>query len=168
MSKASVVVLLLLCQVFACGAVLAATEGNEDQAATTDRRITVQLAATSFNPGKSGKAIIVPVGKKTAMTVQVSGVPDYTALPIHLYVKLFKGSCANRNPKPMFVQTRPGLAQSLVNPSAIAAYLGPAQISQNLPFSIRKLQKTPFAISVYLGPSDGGYEIFCGDTANGD
>ncbi len=164
MSKVSIVALLLVSQVFSSAVVLAA-EARNDQAAPAGR-ITVQLEATSNNPGKTGTAILVPVGKKTGMTIEISGVPNDTPRPIHLYAVLFEGSCAKRNSKPMYVQTKPGLARSLVDPSAIGAFIGPAQISQDVPIPFDKLQTTPFAISVRLGPEDGNIEIFCGDYAN--
>ncbi len=162
-SKVTIVVLLLVSQVFSCF-VLAATAGD-DQTGAADH-IIVRLAATRYNTGKIGMAILTPAGDKTAMTIQVSGVSEHDSRPTYLYADLFEGSCARRNPTPMYVQTKPGLAQWLTDPTAIGAFCGPAQFSQILPVSFRKLRTTPFAIVVHLGPEDGNTEIFCGDSAN--
>jgi len=133
--------------------------GNEG----TKNVINVRLDPTRYNAGRSGNAVVYPVGDKTGITLTVSGVPDYTSRPIHLYSYLFEGSCVSRDSGPTYALTDRILAESIAHPGAIAAFRGPVRISHSVPLSFEKLRATPFAISVRLGPADGNYEILCGN-----
>ncbi|BAL26368.1 hypothetical protein [Azoarcus sp. KH32C] len=126
--------------------------------------ITVRLDSTRYNAGRTGNAVVYPVGDKTGITITASGVPSYASRPIHLYSYLFEGSCANRAPGPTYTLTDHTLAESIVRPTAVGAFRGPVRISHSVALPFERLRATSFAISVRVAPADGNYEIFCGSS----
>lgn len=125
--------------------------------------MSIRLAPTRYNAGEIGTAMLAAVGDKTAMTVNISGVPDYTSRPVHLYSYIYDGTCLERAQTPRYALTERVLASSLLRPGAIGAFRGPASISATIPASFERLRNTRFAISVRAGPADGSRELFCGD-----
>ena len=132
--------------------------------------VTLRLVATKYNAGNIGKAILVPQDDKTAVTIELSGVPNYTSRPIHLYAYIYDGSCGNRNAKPRYALTDRVLADSLlVRPARlepIGAFLGPVELKERIPVAFQTFRATLYAISVRTAPADGDREIFCGDNAH--
>jgi len=157
MSK-SRVALVLAVGIVSCSALAAgdSKDGGKNS-------ITAQLQPTKNNPAKIGSAILVPAGKKTAITLTVTGVPSTTSRPIHLYAYLFEGSCKGGESGMKYALTKTVLAESVDDPSAIGAFRGPVRIRQKVDVPFEKVRSAPFAISVRLGPADGNQEIFCGD-----
>lgn len=139
---------------------LAAEETYGDEGAKA--LISLRLDATNYNAGRIGTAVVYPVGDKTGVSLTISGVPDYTSRPIHLYSYLFEGSCGSRSGG--HALTDKVLASSVGRPGAIAAFRGPVQIAHNIDLPFERLKATPFGISVRLGPADGNHEIYCGST----
>jgi hypothetical protein len=164
MANASFAASLAIVQALVWGGALGAAQANATETGSTDR-ITVRLAASRYNSGESGMAVLVPAGSETMMTIQISGVPDYTSRPIHLTAEVFGGGCGSRSQEAIYAPSGPILAHSLIRPAAIGALRGPSRIAHRLPVQFEELRTTPFAISVRLRPADGNHEIFCGDRA---
>jgi hypothetical protein len=123
--------------------------------------IQLQLVPTTYNAGKIGTAVITPSREQTGVNITVSGVPDYTARPVHLYTYLIEGSCQSQA-SAVPLKGSP-LAESLLSPGSIGAYRGPVRLSYRVPRPFEEFSTRRFAISVRLGPADGGREIFCGE-----
>jgi hypothetical protein len=146
------------------GSASIATAADATEARRTDQ-MTIRLAATRYNAGELGMAVLVPSGNETVMTIQISGVPNHTTRPVHLSAAVFDGSCGSRTANPVFTPDGPPLAHSLIQPAAIGAQRGPSRIIHTLPVAFEALRAMPFAISVRLRPADGNFELFCGDNA---
>jgi len=64
--------------------------------------MTVRLTPTGQSAGEIGQAVLVALAKKTALTVQLSGVPDYVSRPVHLYTYIYEGVCGKLSAKPAY------------------------------------------------------------------
>lgn len=136
--------------------------GKED----TKAFINLKLVATQANPGQVGTAVLVPVGDKTGVKLQISDVPNQVSRPIHLNAYFFEGTCENRNAGPRYRLSGSVLPASVIHPEAMGALVGPVSIAGNLPRSLESVRATQFGISIQLTPSDGNAEIFCGSFPN--
>lgn len=123
--------------------------------------MTIRLAATRYNAGENGRAVLMPAGKKaekTGVRIVVTGVPEYTSAPTHLYAYIFDGTCKARSQQPRYSLTRRVLATPLT-----ASTVGLLEIGEDVPVSFDALRTTPFAIVVRSSPADGNFELYCGD-----
>jgi hypothetical protein len=128
--------------------------------ARDDRSIAVKLTAAPINAGETGRAILVPLGDRTQVTVIVSGVPpELASRPVHLHSFVYRGSCGSLAAEPSYALTERVLAQA----ATPGAPLGPLTVTNMAPVSIDRLMGEPYAIRVTTAPADGGREIFCGD-----
>jgi hypothetical protein len=155
---------LLACSVclLCCGVVPATAATTNGAESSLD---SIRLVGTRYNAGKIGKAILVPEGNKTVVHLTLSGVPNGTSLPIHLYPYIYEGTCRSRKLKPSHALTDNVLAQSIIRPQALGAFRGPVQLSQSIPEPFETIRATQYAISVRTSPADGNREIFCGDNS---
>ena len=132
--------------------------------------VSIPLVATKYNAGHVGKATLVPQGDKTAVSVSLSGVPDYTGRPIHFYTYVYDGTCSSRNATPRYTLTDRVLADSLMAQpdirQPIGAFRGPVQLAHIIPVAFQTFLATHYAISVRTSPADGNNEIFCGDNSH--
>jgi hypothetical protein len=128
-----------------------------------DDFVDVTLSAARINAGETGRAMLIPLGDRTQVTLTVSGVPpELTSRPVHLYTFIYGGSCGSLAPQPAYALTERVLAGS--PSSATSAPLrGPFTITNVAPVPIAALQKEAYAIRVMTSPADGNREIFCGD-----
>lgn len=145
-----------------CLGPLAAKDESDHEGAK--KLITIRLEPTRYNAGRSGTALLVPVGDQTGITLTISGVPTFTSRPIHLSSTLIEGSCENRNAGKKHALNDHVLAESIVHSQDMGAFSGPVRITHRVALPFEKLKTTPFAISVRLTPADGNQEIFCGNS----
>lgn len=123
--------------------------------------IMIRLAASRYNAGENGRAVLMPAGKKaekTGVRIVVTGVPGYTSAPPHLYAYIFDGTCKSRSPAPRYSLTRKVLATT-----ETGSTVGQLEIGEDVPVSFETLRSTPFAIVVRSSPADGNFELYCGD-----
>lgn len=128
--------------------------------------VQLPLVASGYNAGKIGKAILVPMGDKTVVRLELSGVPDYTTRPIHFYTYIYDGTCGSRSAVARYALTDRVLANSVIRPRAIGALRGPVWLEESIPVDFQTLRASHYAISVLTSPADGGTEIFCGDNSH--
>lgn len=133
--------------------------------------VSMPLVATKYNAGNVGKATLMPQGDKTVVRVALSGVPDYTSRPIHIYTYIYDGTCGSRNATPRFALTDRVLADGLIaepglGPEPIGVFTGPVQLAHSIPMDFQAFRATRYAISVRTSPADGNTEIFCGDNSH--
>jgi len=125
--------------------------------------ISVPLTASRANTGEIGRAMLTPRRDETDVRVEVSGVPDHSARPVHLYTYIYEGSCGALNPTPAYTLNDRVLAESF-SVFAMAASAGPPfKVSNTAPVPLATLQSRPHAIVVRSAPADGNLDIFCGD-----
>lgn len=155
---------------FSIGLICGGAMPSPIQAATASvsgpEMVQLPLVTSGYNAGKIGKAILMPVGDKTVVRLELSGVPDYTTRPIHLYTYLYDGTCGNRGAMARYALTDRALAHSVIRPRAIGALRGPVWLEESIPVDFQTLRASHYAISVRVSPADGGAEIFCGDNSH--
>jgi len=127
--------------------------------------IDIQLQATLENAGKIGSAVVRRAGNGSAMLVTISGLPVYTAQPTDLHTFVVLGTCGQKDAQVLALK-KDVLVTSQVHPIAVA-FRGPVQMSYPVTLPFDTLRTAPFAVSVRMGPADGGKEVFCGDSRAG-
>jgi hypothetical protein len=129
--------------------------------------MTLPLIASEQSAGEIGHAVLVARAEKTAVTVEVSGVPDYVIRPVHLYTYIHEGLCGKTNHKPAYSLTERVLASDVS--SAIASPTiqtkGPFKVTNTAPIALDALRARPHAIEVRTSPADGNRVLFCGNIA---
>jgi hypothetical protein len=124
-----------------------------------DDSLNIVLTAARINAGETGRAILVPLGERTQVTVIVSGVPvELASRPVHLYTFVYNGTCGNSAGQPAYALTGRVLAQS-----ATSTVGGAFTITNVAPVSMDALRSEAHSIRVKTSPADGDREIFCGD-----
>jgi len=124
-----------------------------------DDSVNIALSAARINAGETGRAILVPLGDRTQVTVIVSGVPvELASRPVHLYTFIYKGTCGSSAEPPAYA-----LNERVLTQSTTSTVGGPLTITNVAPVAIHLLQRQPHAIRVMTSPADGNREIFCGD-----
>lgn len=127
--------------------------------ARRDDSVNIPLIATRINAGEIGRAILVPLGERTQVTIIVSGVPpELASRPVHLYTFIHQGTCRNPAAEASYALNERVLAQP-----AASTVGGSLTITNVAPASIDALRKEAYAIRVTTSPADGNREIFCGD-----
>lgn len=134
----------------------AATAATAYARPTEPRYLRLRLQPTGDNVPSIGTAVLEPAGDKTGVEVEIGRVPDFAALPVHLYTYLYEGRCGDRSAKRYaldHISTAMdyGLARSMTS------------VSGTVPVAFEQVRSKPYAVSVQLAPADGGREIFCGD-----
>jgi hypothetical protein len=127
--------------------------------ARRDDSLNIVLTTARINAGETGRAILVPLGERTQVTIIVSGVPvELASRPVHLYTFIYKGTCGNPSEQPSYALTERVLAQSATSTGG-----GAFTITNVAPVSVDALLREPYSIRVKTSPADGDREIFCGD-----
>jgi hypothetical protein len=129
--------------------------------------VIIPLTGIAYGAGEIGKAVLVAQGEKTAVTIEVSGVPDYVTRPVHLYTYIHRGTCGNLDREPVYSLDERVLASVLGRPSVIRGIgaKGPFTVANTAPVTLSALSGSPHAIAVQTSPADGSYLIFCGNIA---
>jgi hypothetical protein len=145
------------------GALIAGCASTADgqRAESAPAILDTPLAATAYNAGEIGRAILVPQGARTNVVVEVSGVPRATR-PVHLYSYIYSGSCRQHEMRPAYELTRQVLADR-----GPLLWSGPYSVRNQAPVSLEQLRSSPHAIVVMSSPVDGNFELFCGDIRAG-
>lgn len=127
--------------------------------AKRDDSVNIPLIAARINAGETGRAILVPLGERTQVTIIVSGVPvELASRPVHLYTFIYKGTCGSLAEPPSYA-----LNERVLTQSTTSTVGGPLTISNAAQVAIQELRREPHAIRVMTSPADGNREIFCGD-----
>lgn len=146
------------------GLVGACAQVPGDRGAERDDILRIPLAATPYNAGRIGSATLISQGEQTRVVLLLSGVPQYTTRPVHIYTYIHEGTCSSLQAAPAYALNDRVLARSVRRPLAIAAYRGgPFEVANTAPVSLASLRAQAHAIDVQTAPADGGYRIFCGD-----
>jgi hypothetical protein len=118
--------------------------------------VTVPLNATNYNAGQVAQALLAPLNSsETALSLFVSGVPQGTAIPAHLYTYVYSGSCAKHEPKPAYSLN--SIVTNNFNDQA------GVQFQKTVPLSYDTLRSGHYTLVVRASPADGNHDIFCGD-----
>lgn len=123
----------------------------------SEQEITLPLIATPQNRGEIAKVILASQGNQTAFSFFISGVPNGATLPLHLYTFVNKGSCKQPGPVAYAMNDR-------INTQRAAGLRG-WTYSRIVPVAMRGLLAEEHSIVVRSAPSDGNFDIFCGDIA---
>jgi hypothetical protein len=141
-------------------ALLSACAGTADSPGR--ELVTVQLQPASEVAGEIGRAFLMPQGEGTRVQIEVTGVPQLTTRPVHLYTFVYEGPCGKLAAQPAYVLFDRVLAQS--SGTGVVSLGGPPfTVSNTAPVPLQKLRAGNFAIVVKTSPADGDREIYCGD-----
>ncbi len=125
--------------------------------ATSPQQISsVPLNATLSNAGNLGQATLTPLGHDTALRLFVSGVPNGTAMPAHLYTYVYSGTCGNLSPEPAYELNQ------TVNTEFNEPDVG-FQLWKRVPVPFDTLRSGKYALVVRASPADGNRDMFCGN-----
>jgi hypothetical protein len=126
--------------------------------------LTVPLTAARANAGEIGRALLIPVNDETTeVVVEVSGVPQMTTRPVHLYTYIHDGTCERPSPKPAYSLNRQvGAATPLPSLGGSRALY---TVRDRIHVSLTNLRQGPRAIEVKSAPQDGDVVLFCGNLA---
>jgi hypothetical protein len=117
---------------------------------------TVPLHSTLYNAGQVGQATLTPLSShETILSLFVSGVPNSTAIPAHLYTYVYSGTCASHGAKPAYELNR--VVSSEFNDEA------GIQLSKRVPVAYDTLRSSGYALVVRSAPEDGNHDLFCGN-----
>lgn len=132
--------------------------------APPDAILRVPLAAAPHNAARIGQATLIPQGEATRVVLHVSGVPQHTTRPVHLYGYIREGTCSTTEARRTYSLTRKVLAHPAARSGSIPA-AGPLQLTTSAAVSLTTLRAQPHALEVRAAPADGGERIFCGEIA---
>jgi hypothetical protein len=117
---------------------------------------TVRLRGIGFAKGETGQTVLVPRGETTALSVEVTGVPDDVTRPVHLYTFIVRGTCGQLEEKATYEANRSVLASS-------PGRLGPFRVRNTVNVALAALREGPYAVVVRSAPADGNRPMFCGE-----
>lgn len=137
-----------LALVVAAGAIL----GCANRAEIVD----VPLTATPQNAEHIARATLSPVGNQTSIWLTVGGIPHDLAVPSHLNIAIYAGSCQQMGAKPAYKTYQ---ANSVDYPSIAPR----SQHWAQAPVALSQLAKGDYALLVRTSPADGSQPLFCGD-----
>lgn len=120
----------------------------------------MQLIATGMNAGEVGKAILLPQGESTRVTIQATGVGVPVTPPLELYMFIYAGRCGSLGGEPKFTMTRT-VRVTAADPSASATTAGPFTLTNTAPATLSELRSSPHALVVRTSPADSNVEAFC-------
>jgi hypothetical protein len=139
-------------------ALLSACAGTADSPGR--ELVTIQLQPSSEVAGEIGRAFLMPEAEGTRVQIEVTGVPQLTTRPVHLYTFVYVGPCGRLGAQPAYVLFDRVLAQS---GSGVVALGGPPfTVSNTAPVPLQQLRAGNFVIVVKTSPADGDREIYCG------
>jgi hypothetical protein len=124
--------------------------------------VVVKLNATSYNAGEIGQATLHPLNGNTHITLNFSGVPPNTTMPVHVYTYIYEGKCDGLPKEPVYSLNDRVL---VTTPGARSGHSsrGPFSLSHSAPLSIEELMSGRFALGLRTAPADGDQLIYCSD-----
>lgn len=126
-------------------------------AAASKQIVAIPLDATIYNGGQIAQATLMPLGgRETQLVLYVSGVPDFTAIPAHLYTYVYSGTCASHGPQPVYKLNR------FVN-TDFDTVGGVIRMWKSVPEAYDTLRSGSYALVVRAAPADGNQDLFCGN-----
>jgi hypothetical protein len=126
-------------------------------AAASKQIVVVPLEATIYNGGQFAQAKLTPLSsRETELVLYVSGVPGFTAIPVHLYTYIYSGTCASHGPQPVYelnkiVNTNFGTVGRVI------------RMWKSVPEAYDTLRSASYALVVRAAPTDGDHDLFCGN-----
>lgn len=117
--------------------------------------VTIPLLATPRNAGQIANTTLVSRDHQTAFNFFIGGIPDGLSLPLRLYSFVNNGSCKQ-------LGTVAYDLNNLVNTQRSAG-AKTWTYSRSAPVKLKELLSGEYAIVVRTAPSDGNFNIFCGD-----
>ena len=134
--------------------------GAATQAAESSGAVVIPLAASSLNAGRVAQATMLPQGSTTRIVLWVSGVPNGTTLPPHLYTYIYEGTC----------ETLPAQPAMALNDRVLVtkpfAGRGPT-LSHTAALPIDELLSGRYALALRSAPADGDRLLYCGALRRG-
>ena len=119
--------------------------------------VAVPLDATIYNAGHIAQAIMTPLNSnQTEVNLYLSGVPENTAIPAHLYTYVYSGTCASHESKPAYELNQ------FVNTDFDTVGVG-FRMWKSVPVAYDTLRSGSYALVVRAAPADGDRDIFCGN-----
>ncbi|MFZ3387852.1 hypothetical protein [Buttiauxella gaviniae] len=117
---------------------------------------TVPLNSTNYNAGRVAQATLTPLNShETELSLFVSGVPNGTANPAHLYTYVYSGTCASHGSKPAY-ELNQVVSSEFNDQTGI-------QLSKSVPVAYDTLRSSGYALVVRGAPADGSHDLFCGN-----
>lgn len=118
--------------------------------------VDVPLGATPQNAEHIARATLSPVGNQTSIWLTIGGVPRDLAVPSHLDIAIYPGSCQQLGAQPAY-ETRQ--ANSVDYPSLTPRTQHWAQA----PVVLSELTDGDYALLVRTSPADQSRPLFCGN-----
>ncbi|HCS42879.1 MAG TPA: hypothetical protein DIW52_08635 [Pseudomonas sp.] len=127
-------------------------------ATTTESQIVnIPLNATQYNAGNIAQATLAPMGRETNVSFFIGRVPNWTALPLHVYTYIYPGKCESLGPKPAYEMNQTVTTALMSSPAW--------HLSKKAPVALNELRSGGYAIVLRASPADGGFNLFCGNIA---
>ena len=120
--------------------------------------VTVTLIATQRNAGQIGNVTLSSYDNKTGLSYFISGAPGGATLPLRLYTFIYKGSCQQPGPVAYAMNEQVNTERQPIRGWTL---------SRTAPVEMSVLLSGEYAIVVRTAPSDGNFDIFCGDIKQG-
>jgi len=125
-------------------------------ATTADSQVVnIPLHATHYNAGHIAQATLAPMGRDTDVSLFIGGIPDWTALPPHVYTYIYSGKCGSLGSMPAY-EMNGTVTTALMPPPAW-------QLWKTAPVALSQLRSGGYAIVLRASPADGGSDLFCGN-----
>lgn len=117
--------------------------------------VTVGLEPGRQNLGQIAQATLADQGNETAISFWISGVPDSTTRPLHLYSYVYHGTCRQLGQ----------VAYEMNDTVSTSPAIGKRgwTVSKKAPTAMRELLKGGYSIVLRTSPADGSLDVFCGD-----
>ncbi|MDR3564725.1 MAG: hypothetical protein P4N59_25290 [Negativicutes bacterium] len=123
--------------------------------AAENQIVNIPLNATQHNAGHIAQATLAPMGSDTDVSLIIGGVPDWTALPLHIYTYIYSGTCKSLGQKPAYEMNQTVTTALMSSPLW--------QLSKKVPVALSELRSGGYAIVLRASPEDGGFDLFCGN-----
>ena len=133
--------------------------GSDMQSA---KPVVIRLNATTVNAGEIGRASLVEEDGTTRISLNFSGVPVGTVLPVHVYTYVYEGACDKLPEEPAYSLNDHVLVTDSTGRLA-RSRRGAFTLSHSAPVAAGDLLSGRFALALRTAPADGDRLIYCGD-----
>jgi hypothetical protein len=123
--------------------------------------VDVELEASRYNAGHSGRAALMAQDGRTHLVLQFSGVPPDTTLPVRVYTYIHEGSCDHPKPQPAYELTD-DVHVTTAGGRAARSTRGAFSLAHTVPATLDELLSGRYVLLLQAAPADGGRTLFCG------
>jgi hypothetical protein len=123
--------------------------------------VVVELNASRYNAGHSGRATLMALDSRTHLVLQFSGVPQNTALPVRAYTYIHEGSCDRPSPQPAYELTD-NVRVTTPGGRAARSTRGAFSLAHTVPTTLDELLSGRYVLLLQAAPADGARTLFCG------